>query len=113
MLEEEEYIDCTFTVGIAIAIARKDKRSLDDVVRNCSLALVNRIKHQRVKNLYMGIALDENPAVAFTLISNQVFSPGLVVPVVAPRALWLETPDKVFSHGGIKTTMSLSKGYGA
>ena len=86
MLEEEEYIDCTFTVGIALAIARKDKRSLDDAVRNCSLALLKRIKHQRVKNLYMGIALDENPAVAFTMILNQVFSSGLIVPVVTPRA---------------------------
>lgn len=86
MTEEEEYIDCTFTVGIALAIARKDKRSLDDAVRNCSLALLKRIKYQRVKNLYMGIALDENPAVAFTMISNQVFSSGLIVPVVAPRA---------------------------
>lgn len=86
MTEEEEYIDCTFTVGIALAIARKDKRSLDDAVRNCSLALLERIKYQRVKNLYMGIALDENPAVAFTMISNQVFSSGLIVPVVAPRA---------------------------
>jgi hypothetical protein len=86
MTEEEEYIDCTFTAGIALAIARKDKRSLDDAVRNCSLALLKRIKHQRVKNLYMGIALDENPAVAFTMISNQVFSSGLIVPVVAPRA---------------------------
>lgn len=86
MLEEEEYIDCTFTVGIALAIARKDKRSLDDTVRNCSLALLKRIKHHRVKNLYMGIALDENPAVAFTMISNQVFSSGLIVPVVTPGA---------------------------
>lgn len=86
MTEEEEYIDCTFTVGIALAIARKDKRSLDDAVRNCSLVLLKRIKYQRVKNLYMGIALDENPAVAFTMISNQVFSSGLIVPVVAPRA---------------------------
>ncbi len=86
MTEEEEYIDCTFTVGIALAITRKDKRSLDDAVRNCSLALLKRIKYQRVKNLYMGIALDENPAVAFTMISNQVFSSGLIVPVVAPRA---------------------------
>ena len=86
MLEEEEYIDCTFTVGIALAIARKDKRSLDDAVRNCSLALLKRIKYQRVKNLYMGIALDENPAVTFTIISNQVFSSGLIVPVVTPGA---------------------------
>lgn len=86
MSEEKEYIDCTFTVGLALAIARKDKRSLDDAVRNCSLALLKRIKYQRVKNLYMGITLDENPAVAFTMISNQVFSSGLIVPVVAPRA---------------------------
>ena len=86
MTEEEEYVDCTFTVGIALAIARKYKEPLDETVRRCSLALLKRIKHQRVKNLYMGIALDENPAVAFTMISNQVFSSGLIVPVVAPRA---------------------------
>ena len=86
MSEEEEYIDCTFTVGLALAIARKDKRNLDDTVRRCSLAILKRIKHQRVSNLYLGISLDEHPAVAFTMISNQVFSSGLIVPVVAPRA---------------------------
>lgn len=86
MTEEEEYVDCTFVVGIALAIALKYKEPLDETVRRCSLALLKRIKHQRVKNLYMGIALDENPAVAFTMISNQVFSSGLIVPVVAPRA---------------------------
>ncbi len=86
MTEEEEYVDCTFVVGLALAIARKYKEPLDETVRRCSLALLKRIKHQRVKNLYLGIALDENPAVAFTMISNQVFSSGLIVPVVAPRA---------------------------
>lgn len=84
MLEEDEYIDCTFTVGLALAMARKFKEPLDDAVRNSSLAVLGRIKHQRVKNLLMKIILEPSPAVAFTMISNQVFSSGLIVPVVTP-----------------------------
>lgn len=86
MTEEEEYVDCTFTVGIALAIARKYKEPLDETVRRCSLALTKRIQYQRVRNLFLGISLDPTPAATFTMISNQVFSSGLIVPVVAPRA---------------------------
>lgn len=78
MTEEEEYIDCTFTVGLALAFAKKYKEPLDVAVRNSSLKVLGRIRYPRVKNLFLGIAMEESPAVAFTIISNQVFSSGLI-----------------------------------
>lgn len=78
MSEEQEYLDCTFTVALAYAFARKYKTSLDKAVSQCSYLVSQRAKHLRVRNLFLGISKEELPSVAFIMLSNQVVESGIL-----------------------------------
>ena len=79
MYEAEEYLDCTVTVGLAVAMAKKYKESVDTAVRKSSLAVSKRAQFPRVKHLYLGISKEETPAAMFKMISDQVFSAGTII----------------------------------
>lgn len=78
MQEAEEYVDCTITVALAVAMARKYKEPVDNATRCSSLAVSRRCKYQRVRNLYLGISKATVPTAMFKMISDQVFTSGLI-----------------------------------
>lgn len=75
--EIDEYLDAVLSVELCLAFAKRYKEPIDERVRACSLTVSKRAIHQRVKNLFMGIALEEMPAVTFLMLQSQVFDSGL------------------------------------